>query len=80
MNDKRFKDHALTCQDDRTARVLDPTRLFLAAFKAGVARISARQLGPLAGVTGRTAARWLGGQTVSAESDEALRRALGIND
>ena len=64
---------------DRTARVHDRARLFLAAMQAGVASISAPALGRLAGVSGRSAWRWLRGVPVAAETDAALRRALGLD-
>jgi hypothetical protein len=65
---------------DRTARAHDRTRLFLAAMRAGVTSISAPALGRLAGVSGRSAWRWLRGVQVTPETDQALRRALGLDE
>lgn len=62
----------------RTAHAVPRRELVLAADRAGVVIVSAPRLARVAGVSTRTAWSWLRAQRVSAESDRALRTALGL--
>lgn len=63
-----------------TARAIPRPTLLAAADQAGFATVNASGLAAVAGVSTKTAARWLRGHRTSQATDRALRRALGLAD
>ena len=64
----------------RTARAIRSSVLLEAFARAGLVQIPSTSLGKMAGLSWLTAWRWMNGTPVSAESDRALRAALGISE